>query len=165
MVKVKLVDFIACIGCETCEKVCEYLHKRPRVRLFSTIGGILIPITCMHCARPACMEACLTGAIFKDESGAVRVAENRCIGCKLCTFACPFSVPEIDPVTHVMTKCDLCLERRLEGLEPACSEICPAGVIFYGDYEEIFHRVKSKAAEMLARAKIFAESSKKELEI
>lgn len=157
MTKVRIVDMEKCIGCELCEKVCEFLNVKPRAKVQSVRDGVLVPIVCMHCTNPVCVDVCPTGAVYKDKEGFVRVRRNRCIGCKLCVVACPFGVPDTDPAKGFMTKCDLCMERDQEGLPPACVELCPAGAMLYGEYEKVVDKSKSRAVELLVKKKIIAK--------
>jgi Fe-S-cluster-containing dehydrogenase component len=146
-----------CIGCELCEKVCEFLNVKARVKIHPTEDGVLIPITCIHCTDPVCVNVCPTGAVYKDRDGFVRIRQNRCIGCKLCVVACPFGVPDIDLTRGFMTKCDLCMERAREDLPPACVELCPTGAMLYGEYEKAVDKSKSRAVELLVRKKIITK--------
>ena len=148
-----------CIGCELCEKVCEFLNVKARVKVHSTKDGVLIPITCIHCTNAVCVNVCPTGAMYKDRDGFVRIRKNRCIGCKLCVVACPFGVPDIDLTKGFMTKCDLCMERAKEGLLPACVELCPTGAMLCGEYEEVVEKSKSKAMDLLVKKKIIAKET------
>jgi len=163
--KLKLIDVGACIGCEVCEKVCEFTNSGARVNIYSTSDGILVPVTCVHCTNPICMRVCPTGAIYKDDEGVVLVREYRCIGCKLCSIACPFGAPNIEPPTGIMKKCDLCAERRRQGLAPACVETCPSGVILYGEYEEVIKKAKTKAIELLRKMKVLSLEEKTDFNV
>ncbi len=70
------------------------------------------PRSCLHCAEPACVTVCPTGASYKrEEDGIVLVDADLCIGCGLCAWACPYGARELDPVEHVMRKCTLCVDR------------------------------------------------------
>jgi len=160
--KLMLVDVGGCIGCEVCEKVCEFVNSHARVNIYSTSDGILVPLTCVHCTNPVCVRVCPTGALYKDGDGAVLVREYRCIGCKLCAIACPFGAIDIDPVKGIIRKCDLCAERRRQGLVPACVETCPSGVVFYGEYEEVTRKPKRKAIELLRQMKVLSSEEDKE---
>ncbi len=136
MTKVKIVDMEKCIGCELCEKVCEFLNSKPRSKVTQTGDGVLVPITCLHCTTPVCVEVCPTGAAYRGSNGSISLRMNRCVGCKLCVAACPFGVPEVEPGRSFMRKCDLCQERTKDGLEPACTMLCPAGAIIFKEYED-----------------------------
>ena len=85
------------------------------------------PRSCLHCEEPACVTVCPTGASYKrEEDGIVLVDESLCIGCKLCSWACPYGAREYDTQTGVMKKCTLCIDRiyndtlPAEEREPAC---------------------------------------------
>ncbi len=153
MTKVKIVDMEKCIGCELCEKVCEFINTKPRSKVIQTSDGILVPITCLHCATPICVEICPTGAIYRDPDGPIRLRPNRCVGCKLCVAACPFGVPDVDPVKGFMSKCDLCKERARDDLPPACVELCPAGAILFEEYEEV-EKSNSEAVKLLLEKRV-----------
>ncbi len=70
------------------------------------------PRSCLHCEKPACVTVCPTGASYKRASdGIVLVDEDKCIGCKLCSWACPYGAREFDTDVGVMKKCTLCVDR------------------------------------------------------
>ena len=70
------------------------------------------PRSCLHCEEPACVTVCPTGASYKRaEDGIVLVNEELCIGCKLCSWACPYGAREFDADDGVMKKCTLCIDR------------------------------------------------------
>ena len=50
-----------------------------------------VPVLCLHCENPYCMNVCPSEAIKKDENGMVLIEETLCAGCKLCLTACPIS--------------------------------------------------------------------------
>ncbi len=154
MVRVKVVDIEKCIGCELCEKVCEFINSRPRAKIVQTGDGVLVPITCLHCTTPICVDVCPTGALHKDADGPIHLSRNRCIGCKLCSAACPFGVPDVDSSKGLASKCDLCSDRERQGLEPACAEVCPAGAILCGEYSEVVEASESKAVALLTGKKV-----------
>jgi len=95
-----------------------------------------VKIQCMHCQDPACVAACVTGALRKMENGAVHYDLSKCIGCRYCMLACPFQIPAYeynDPVTPRVRKCTFCFDRLVEeGLQPACASICPEEAITFG---------------------------------
>jgi formate dehydrogenase iron-sulfur subunit len=103
---------------------------------------------CMHCAQPACVSACPTGALQKLANGAVELTEWRCIGCRYCMQACPFVIPKFSydtpfPKVH---KCTFCSDRLAEDLEPACAKVCPTHAIEFGDRDEMLAEAKRRIA-------------------
>lgn len=98
------------------------------------------PRSCLHCEQPACVTVCPTGASYKRaEDGIVLVDEDKCIGCKLCSWACPYGAREYSEVEGVMKKCTLCIDRiyndNLDESErqPACVQACPTRARHFGD--------------------------------
>jgi Fe-S-cluster-containing dehydrogenase component len=98
------------------------------------------PRSCLHCAEPACVRVCPTGASYRRASdGIVLVNEDKCIGCKLCSWACPYGAREFDTDAGVMKKCTLCVDRIYnqsipeEDRVPACVAACPTGARHFGD--------------------------------
>ena len=70
------------------------------------------PRSCLHCEEPACVTVCPTGASYKrEEDGIVLVNPDTCIGCKLCSWACPYGAREYDQTDGVMKKCTLCIDK------------------------------------------------------
>src|SRR5690606_23893289 len=98
------------------------------------------PRSCLHCDTPACVTVCPTGASYKRaEDGIVLVDEDKCIGCKLCSWACPYGAREYSQVDGVMKKCTLCVDRIYndnlapEDRVPACVQACPTRARHFGD--------------------------------
>jgi len=101
---------------------------------------VYFPKSCMHCEDAPCVPVCPTGASYKrEEDGIVLVNAEACIGCKLCSWACPYGAREYDEDVGVMKKCTLCVDRIYnenipkEKREPACVSTCPAGARHFGD--------------------------------
>jgi Fe-S-cluster-containing dehydrogenase component len=59
------------------------------------------------------------GAITINAAGAKDVVDDKCVGCKLCTIACPYGTMFYDTSTRKAFKCNLC------GGDPACAQRCP----------------------------------------
>ena len=91
-------------------------------------AGRKVPYTCTQCAEAWCLHACPVEAIKVDlATGAKVVHEASCVGCKVCTIACPFGTVNYVAETGKVQKCDLC------GGDPACATACPTGAISYID--------------------------------
>lgn len=98
------------------------------------------PKSCLHCDNAPCVTVCPTGASYKrEEDGIVLVNTDICIGCKLCSWACPYGAREYDEDAGVMKKCTLCVDKIYnqnlpeESRVPACVSTCPAGARSFGD--------------------------------
>ena len=101
------------------------------------------PKSCLHCDDAPCVTVCPTGASYKrGEDGIVLVEEDKCIGCGLCAWACPYGARELDMGAGVMKKCTLCVDRIYnehlpeEDREPACVRTCPTGARHFGDLSD-----------------------------
>jgi Fe-S-cluster-containing dehydrogenase component len=112
------------------------------------------PRSCLHCEEPACVTVCPTGASYKRaEDGIVLVDEGKCIGCKLCSWACPYGAREYSSVEGVMKKCTLCIDRIYnENLpeaerQPACVQACPTRARHFGDLADPQSKVSKLVAE------------------
>lgn len=171
-----LVDTTTCIGCRNCEWACKSAHSMPTedqstysdrsvfkdmrrpdenaltvVNEYENINNSRIPVDvkvqCMHCDHPACVSACIVGALSKNANGAVTWDTNKCIGCRYCMVACPFQVPSFQfdkALNPEIRKCDFCIERTKKGELPACANICPVGAITYGKRSELIEIAREK---------------------
>lgn len=86
------------------------------------------------------MPVCPTGASYKrEEDGIVLVDYDKCIGCKYCSWACPYGARELDENQKVMKKCTLCVDRIYDTSlpeaerKPACVLACPTSARLFGD--------------------------------
>jgi Fe-S-cluster-containing hydrogenase component 2 len=133
MQKFLFVDPEKCTGCRICEINCVFNHEkecnpaRARIHVLKwEEEGVDIPITCLHCQEPPCEAVCPVGAIYKDEkTGAWLINDEKCIKCRLCTFACPVGAVSYDVKSKKMAKCDLC------GGDPICAKLCTEKAIEY----------------------------------
>lgn len=113
------------------------------------------PVTCNHCSMPACVAVCPTGAMRKHEDNVVRSDPELCIGCQTCAVACPFGVPQLNPATGKIAKCDGCFERVKKGLTPACVAACPTRALSFATPEIIGLERKEKMALLFRRVRAF----------
>ena len=134
-----------CVGCRKCVQACRYYNRLSedtpdRRRVISLEQNELteryLSTSCMHCAKPSCLIVCPAGAITKGAAGIVSVNKDRCIGCKYCYQACPFSVPHYN--TQGMDKCDCC---ETAGVAPGdltyCVRACMFGALKYGPIDDL----------------------------
>lgn len=97
-----------------------------------------ISMACNHCATPACVETCPTGAMQKDpETGIVWSDSEVCIGCATCTDSCPYGAPRLDEEKLISGKCDFCRDKLANGENPACVDACPMRAIEFGELSEL----------------------------
>ena len=134
-----VVNTDKCVGCQRCEINCTLVNdgcvssyiSRVKVtrNLFSSRNGtglytedkwLYYPDTCRQCAEPACANAGPMKAIYADENGIKKVDQDKCVGCGMCTQACPWHMPTVNPVTHKSSKCIQC---------GACAAGCPSGAL------------------------------------
>ena len=162
-----LIDTTRCVGCRACQLACKQKNGLPADAAslpanrtfpealsdttftlidFRRTGGTeakpvftTVKKQCMHCLEPACASACFVAALHKSEEGPVLYDANRCVGCRYCLMACPFSVPtfEWDKTFGHIQKCDLCPERTSQGEPTACAEACPVGTLTFGHRGEL----------------------------
>ena len=133
MDKTLIITPSRCIACRTCELACSFKHLEAGRLGLSRISAFMLGegknqiMTCFQCDDAACVKVCPVEALSRNEStGAISVDEDRCIGCGLCSIACPFGHMSRNAVSGVAVKCDLC------GGEPACAAFCPTGTLQYG---------------------------------
>ncbi|MDC0948631.1 4Fe-4S dicluster domain-containing protein [Gammaproteobacteria bacterium] len=138
MMKGLLLNADLCTGCLQCEMACSLDNEgmfnpaRSRIKIFEVGHGVrAIPYTCTQCDEAWCMKACPTTAISVGSDGFVKlVDEALCVGCRVCTNACPYGTINYHPETGKVHKCDLC------GGDPECAKACPTGAIDFGELQE-----------------------------
>lgn len=164
---VMVINLAKCKNLGKCQSACNHMHH-----VHSTQNWIKIhsmqesadtapywqPTTCMHCDEPPCVKVCPVDATFKRKDGIVSIDSDRCIGCRFCMAACPYSTrvfnwedpgvpaevahqhysPEtsVPQKTGTVGKCDFCPDMVRKGELPHCVSACPNGVFLFGDLNE-----------------------------
>ena len=164
-----VIDLNVCVGCQACVTNCKQWNTsgssgaltdcnpyeaNPNGTFFNRVQTFEVgdfpntqtvhfPKSCLHCEDPPCVPVCPTGASYKRESdGIVLVDYDKCIGCKYCSWACPYGMREFDEERKVMTKCTLCVDRIYdtklpeERRKPSCVLACPTGARLFGDVHD-----------------------------
>jgi Fe-S-cluster-containing dehydrogenase component len=163
---VMVVDLARCKNAGKCREACSKMHYLPEDRSYLKIfkmqdsdkaSPYWMPTPCFHCDNPPCVKVCPVDATFKLSDGIVGIDNERCIGCRFCMVACPYSARvfnwsedqfamsesefnAIDPhagcsthETGTVEKCDFCPSHAIEGILPDCVSSCPNGVFYFGD--------------------------------
>ncbi|MBT8254245.1 MAG: 4Fe-4S dicluster domain-containing protein [Flavobacteriaceae bacterium] len=172
---VMVIDLAKCKNALNCVEACNKHHyitgenawiKVHKMQESADTAPYWMPRTCMHCDKPACVTVCPVDATFKRRDGLVLIDNERCIGCRFCMAACPYSIrvfnwsepaqgetseitmhmehghytPEfagLPSVKGTPDKCDFCPHTIKENILPHCVTACPNGVFYFGDkYED-----------------------------
>ena len=164
-----VIDLLKCMGCQACAVACKAERGTPPGILYNKVKLIeigrypnarlkFLPISCMHCRKPKCVEVCPTEASYQQEDGIVLIDKKKCIGCGACVLACPYgsrtlltemntyfenrsSTPYERLIQRTfkvgtVVKCDLCTHRLEKGRLPACVETCPSLARSFGDLDD-----------------------------
>ena len=154
-----VIDARRCYGVQACTVACKAEYKVPLGENRSWVEEIekgsypevtrnFLPRLCNHCSEPACVKVCPTGATWKRaEDGIVVIDKDVCIGCKYCIQACPFDARFVNEDTGTADKCDFCIHRVSQGLQPACVEACPSRARVFGDINDPDSEVSRLIAE------------------
>ena len=153
-------DMTACIGCRTCQIACKDKNDLNigtifrRVRAYETgkypkPGVYHYSGTCNHCISPKCVEGCPTKALHKLDNGIVDHDKDKCIGCRFCTWNCPYGVPQYIPEIGQTSKCNFCKDLVEKGENPVCVDACPMRVIEWGELEELKAKYGNQAVSDL----------------
>jgi len=180
-----LYDTTLCIGCKACVVACQDANGLPRdptgidarydapVDLNYRAKNVIklyhdgdrrsfVKVQCMHCVDPACVAACMLGALKKREFGIVSYDVDYCVGCRYCEVACPYGVPKFQWASSAprIVKCELCNHRLAKGQEPACTEVCPRHAVIFGKRADLLAEAKRRIAENPGRYvdKIYGET-------
>lgn len=164
---IMVIDLAACDGCGKCMESCAKNHFIPTDREYLRVfkmqdspdtAPYWFPRPCFHCDNPPCTRVCPVGATYKRQDGIVLIDNERCIGCRFCMAACPYSVRVFnwsrpDNTTAAKArgysaewgyprrvgtteKCDFCADMAKEGQLPHCVGKCPMEALWFGDENE-----------------------------
>jgi molybdopterin-containing oxidoreductase family iron-sulfur binding subunit len=172
---VMVIDLAKCKNALKCVQACNKHHfvtgdnawlKVHKMKQSKETASYWMPRTCMHCDQPACVTVCPVDATFKRRDGLVLIDNERCIGCRFCMAACPYSTRVFnwtDPdygetgeitmhmddghhsspdyagkpsVKGTVDKCDFCPHTIKNGELPHCVTACPNGAFYFGDKYE-----------------------------
>ncbi|MCF3592774.1 dimethyl sulfoxide reductase anchor subunit [Rhodobacteraceae bacterium LMO-12] len=164
-----VADLNRCVGCQTCTSACKHANNTaPNIQWrkvldfetgeFPTVNRAFVPVGCMHCDTPSCLDICPSTATRKREDGIVTIDQDICIGCAYCAVSCPYEARyKVDKPSSaydgkvmrhetlredpgrlgVSQKCTMCVDRidegRAMGLTPgvdmAATPACVASCI------------------------------------
>ncbi len=164
---VMVIDLSRCKNLKKCQQACNHVHHvhpgQNWIKVYSMqdanhTAPYWQPTTCMHCDEPPCVKVCPVDATFKRKDGIVLIDSDRCVGCRFCMAACPYSTrvfnweePDIPlqiaqqayncetslpQKKGTVGKCDFCPDAIRTGDLPHCVSSCPNGVFFFGDLIE-----------------------------
>ncbi|HNY02664.1 MAG TPA: 4Fe-4S dicluster domain-containing protein [Bacteroidales bacterium] len=164
---VMVTDLSKCRNARKCISACQGAHQlRPEQYHMNTLqmqdtpgtAPYNMPKNCQHCDNPPCVSVCPVDATYKRPDGIVLIDNERCIGCRFCMAACPYSarifnwLEPRDAAAHAgeeynvelnvpqkrgtISKCLFSADRLREGKLPYCVEACPNGVYYFGDENE-----------------------------
>ncbi len=192
--KAMLIDTSKCTACRGCQVICKQWwdlqgtktenngsYENPkdlsvntwtRIRFIESeaedrFRWLFFKQGCMHCAEPACVNVCPTGALKKLEEGQVALDRNLCNGCGYCRTFCPFDIPRLGEYRTVAnhdineiaqgdsgmsifkgalrtSKCNFCQDRTTNGLLPSCVKTCPTGALQWGEWDQMLEKAKKK---------------------
>ena len=164
---VMVIDLSRCKNLKKCQEACNHMHHlhpgQNWLKVYSMqdaphTAPYWQPSICMHCDEPPCVKVCPVDATFKRQDGIVLIDSDRCVGCRFCMAACPYStrvfnwekpdIPEeiasqeyscetsMPQKKGTVGKCDFCPDMVRKGELPHCVSACPNGVFFFGDMNE-----------------------------
>jgi molybdopterin-containing oxidoreductase family iron-sulfur binding subunit len=164
---VMVIDLSRCKNALKCQDACQEYHLLPEqnkwLKVFKmqdspAASPYWMPKPCLHCDEPPCVKVCPVDATFKRTDGLVLIDNERCIGCRFCMAACPYSTrtfnfdePQMPDNAKDMAysletslprkkgtveKCDFCPDMLRQEKLPHCVTACPNGVYYFGDANE-----------------------------
>jgi Fe-S-cluster-containing dehydrogenase component len=157
-----LIDTTQCKYCMRCVSACAERHGSEHPGTFYThvdltnptgarLAPLAVPFHCMHCVDAPCVKVCQGQALQQTALGAVTLDQSRCVGCLSCINVCPFkqTLYYQAPPARIF-KCDMCYDRVIAGLEPACVQACMEAqhdALRSGPLEEILYEATKRATE------------------
>ena len=177
-----LNDVTSCMGCKACQTACKQWNELPAEETnFALTGSYQNPAelsnktwdlvkftewetgnevkwsfsrrTCLHCTDAACIDICPPEAITHTEEGFVIINRDKCVACHMCEEACPYNVPQVGDIA---VKCNFCINRIRNELEPACVKACSTSALLYGEREEMLKKAH-EAADKSPDYKVYGE--------
>jgi len=164
---VMVIDLSRCRNARQCMKACQGAHQlRPEQHHINVLqmqdtpntAPYYMPKPCQHCDNPPCVSVCPVDATFKRADGIVLIDNERCIGCRFCIAACPYSARvfnwfepkeaelhkdetydvelNVPQKKGTISKCLFSADRLRVGKLPYCVSACPNGVYYFGDENE-----------------------------
>ena len=182
---VMVIDLSRCKNLKKCQSACSQAHfvnpgqnwvKVHSMQTSEHTAPYWQPTLCMHCDEPPCVKVCPVDATYKRTDGLVLIDNERCIGCRFCMAACPYSSrifnwsePDITEEVHAMpyspetscppkigtvSKCDFCVDMAKKGELPHCVNACPNGTFYFGNIKE---DVVSNGSEVVQFSKLIKD--------
>jgi molybdopterin-containing oxidoreductase family iron-sulfur binding subunit len=102
-----VIDLQKCVGCDSCTVACKAENRTPpgisynvvleeEIGQFPDVAKVNLPMPCMQCDNPPCVQVCPVKATYKLANGIVAIDNDRCIGCRYCIIACPYGARSYD---------------------------------------------------------------------
>ncbi len=184
---VMVVDLAKCKNALKCQNSCNKNHyitgenawlKVYKMQEDKDTAPYWMPMMCQHCDEPACVTVCPVDATFKRRDGIVLIDNERCIGCRFCMAACPYSTRVFNwsepdqtemmkdaghtaehssdhaghpSIKGTVDKCDFCPHMIDQEKLPHCVSACPNDVFLFGDKYEDTVTNGSKQSYMLSK--------------
>jgi len=164
---VMVIDLSKCRNARMCMNACQEAHHlRPEQHHINTLRmqdakdtqPYFMPKPCFHCDNPPCTKVCPVNATWKRQDGIVLINNERCIGCRFCIAACPYSARvfhwneplqvdgdddriydielNVPQKKGTISKCLFSADRLRQGKLPYCVSSCPNSVYWFGDKNE-----------------------------